>query len=138
MSIIIMNTEKNIEITDVPVATHGPNICDMMNMSDTNTVTMMCPENMLANKRIINTVGFINVPANSTKGMIGIGNFKKTGTSGFMMCIQYERLAVKVVIKNVNTANAIAMEILPVMLNPKGSISPTRLATRMKLKRESR
>lgn len=138
MSIIIMNTEKNIETTEVPVATHGPNICDMMNMSDTNTVTMMCPENMLANKRIIKTVGLTNVPANSTKGIIGIGSFKKMGTSGFMICIQYERLAVKVVIKNVNTAKAIVMEILPVMLNPKGRMSPTRLATRMKLKSESK
>ena len=42
----------------------------------------MCPDNILANKRIINANGFVNTPKNSINGIMGIGTFSHQGTSG--------------------------------------------------------
>ena len=76
------NSRKSINIViitltmvmDVPI--NAP-ICTVMNIMQTNDMTMACPAKMLAKRRIISANGLVNTPKNSTTGIIGTGKIAK-------------------------------------------------------------
>ena len=53
-----------------------------------NTITIMCPPIIFANRRTQSAAGFVNIPNNSIIGMIGNGNFNHSGTSGQKISFQ--------------------------------------------------
>ncbi len=96
---------------------------------------IMWPAVMFANKRTINTKGFVNTPIISTIGMSGTGNFSHHGTPGALtMCFQYPLFPLNVVIKKVNRAKTSVTAMLPVTFAPPGKIgiSPKRLLISIK------
>ena len=82
----------NIRKTREMGATANPNqaiIEEKMKIKLSRTVATMCPARILANKRTIKTNGLMNTPINSTRGMIGMGNFKNVGIpGGLTICFQ--------------------------------------------------
>ena len=80
-----MNRENATDTTDVPAPTAIPPRAAKMNISNVNTITIMCPPIMLANRRTISAAGFVKIPNTSIIGMIGIGNLSHSGTSGQKM-----------------------------------------------------
>lgn len=84
---------------------------------------------MLANKRIINEKGFVNIPKTSIGAkMIFIG----TGTPGIQkICPQYSLLALNCTIKNVNNAKQKVTAMFPVTLNPSG-VKPNKFKIQIK------
>ena len=83
-----MNSEKATDTTEVPAPTATPPSAAKMKISSVSTITIMCPPIMLANRRTINAAGFVKIPNTSIIGMIGIGNFSQSGTSGQKMSFQ--------------------------------------------------
>jgi len=73
-----INTAKATEIGDI-------HILLKINISEIKLSTTICPATMLANKRIINAIGFEKIPIISTTHIIG--SIQK-GTSGKKMCFQ--------------------------------------------------
>ena len=65
----------------------GPILADM-NIRHVSTSIAMCPANILAKRRIINANGFVKIPKNSMKGIIGTGTFSHQGTSGQKISFQ--------------------------------------------------
>ena len=49
---------------------------------------MACPAIMLAKSRIISAKGFVKMPTNSMRGMMGTGHFSHMGTSGQKISFQ--------------------------------------------------
>lgn len=80
-SINNMNIENSDDTTAVPDATPIP-IFAKININNVNTITIMWPPIILANKRTVNAAGLVNIPNTSMIGMIGSGNFSHRGTSG--------------------------------------------------------
>ena len=65
-----MNTEKKIDAGDIQ-------ILSAINIREIKLSMMICPAEMFANKRIINEMGLIKIPANSIgarNNFIGVGN----------------------------------------------------------------
>ena len=79
ISITPINNEKATETGETHTVSN-------IKISDINAKIIMCPAVILANKRIINETGLVNIPINS----IGIRNiFIGTGTPGIQkMCFQ--------------------------------------------------
>ena len=65
----------------IPIFTQMP-IDTVMKIKQVNAKMIVCPAMILANKRIIRANGLVNIPKNSTKGIMGIGNFRKIGVLG--------------------------------------------------------
>ena len=65
----------------IPIFTQMP-IDTVMKIKQVNAKMIVWPAMILANKRIIRANGLVNIPKNSTKGMMGIGNFRKIGVLG--------------------------------------------------------
>ena len=93
-----------------------------------------CPAIILAKRRIISANGFVKIPKNSIKGIIGTGAFNQVGTSGQNISFQYSFVPKILVNKNVITASTSVMAILPVTFAPPGKIgiNPIRLFTSTK------
>ena len=89
---------------------------------------------------IINAKGFVNIPKNSTAGMIGTGTFNHAGTSGQNISFQYSLVPNTLTITNVNNARTHVTAILPVTLAPPGNtgINPSRLLKMIKKKAVSK
>ena len=83
-----MKTENATDIGLIPHPAMAPNELANMKIKLIKTVTIRWPASILANKRTINTNGFVNIPANSTNGINGIGNFIHHGTSGLNISFQ--------------------------------------------------
>ena len=56
-----------------------------MNIRETRQIIMIWPASMLANNRIINAKGFVNMPRNSTSTKMGL---TPPGTGGLKICPQ--------------------------------------------------
>ena len=112
----------------------------VMNIRQVNARMIVCPAMILANRRIIRANGLVSMPKNSTKGMIGNGNFRKIGALGQNISFQYSLVANRFTARNVHKASTAVMVILPVILAPPGKIGiiPIRLFIRMKKKTVSR
>ena len=70
-----MNTQKMTETRVIPVLIIIP-IEAVMNTKHVSAKIMECPAIIFAKRRIINAIGLVKIPINSTKGIIGIGSFK--------------------------------------------------------------
>jgi hypothetical protein len=85
----MINTEKMMEIIEVPAPATTPYMADIKNIRPTNTAVTICPESMLANKRIISIIGLISVLDSSINCMSGkTGLFMYHGPSGLKMFFQ--------------------------------------------------
>ena len=121
----------------IPALMANPRVA-VIKISDDNTKIIVCPANMLANKRIIRANGFINMPKNSIIGSIGNGGaFIHIGTSGQMIPFQYARLPNTLIAINEQNANTKVIEIFPVTFAPPGKmgINPMILFSNIKKKR---
>ena len=66
----------------------GQNSYAVTNITETSPNIMACPAIILANSLTINEKGFAIKPNSSIVCIIGIGNFRKTGTSGHRISFQ--------------------------------------------------
>ena len=78
---------NNTEATVSEPLIAGPMLADI-NIRQVSTNMAMCPDNMLANRRIIKANGLVNTPKNSINGIMGIGTFSHQGTSGQKISFQ--------------------------------------------------
>ena len=76
-----MKIENNTDTTVVAPVTAAP-IGAKMKISIVNTITIMCPPIILANRRTVNAAGLVNIPNTSITCIMGIGHFNHIGTSG--------------------------------------------------------
>ena len=83
-----MNTANATEMGLTPKPAAGPIKLPKIKIKLRKTVTIMCPANMLANKRIIKTNGFVIIPVISKKGISGMGSLSHIGTSGLKISFQ--------------------------------------------------
>jgi len=76
------------EMTDIPYPAQMF-IWPKINIKLKNPIAIMCPAEILANNRTINTKGFVNIPVISIIGIKGIGIFSHQGTPGALkICFQ--------------------------------------------------
>ncbi len=83
-----INTENPTDTGLIAYPAAGPIKWAKTNIKLTKTVTIICPANIFANSRTINTNGFVITPVNSTIGISGKGYFNHQGTSGLYISFQ--------------------------------------------------
>lgn len=79
----LINTEKSTDTTDTAPPTDRLKVLERMKIITTKPRITICPAVMLANRRIISTIGFVNTPTSSTTGIKG-NTFNHAGTPGVL------------------------------------------------------
>ena len=82
----ISNEKAHVPSVDV-YKRQGPMLAEIK-IRQVSTSIAMCPASILAKRRIIKANGFVKIPKNSMKGIIGTGTFSHQGTSGQKISFQ--------------------------------------------------